>query len=138
MEPVTYWDLIHSDFNEVSDFMAKIITIKFGDNIIIKQSGYTFDEPGIVFEISGVDSISDDDITYLKENLLKFGANRVHIGYDMETGVISCDVYILKNHAKAQNSTQKKSLCCKTINTLSLLKYRFLILSGYIFYRYFL
>ena len=138
MEHITYWELNESDFDDVSDFMTKLIVAKFGDNIIIKQSGYTFDEPGIVFEISGIDSFSDDDITYLKQNLLQFGANRVHIGYDMETGVISCDVYILKNHTKAQNLTRKKSLCCKTINTLFLLKYRFLILSGVIFYRYFL
>ncbi len=134
---MTTWDLNLSDFEPVTVFTKNVVLARFGESVSIEHAGFTFDNPGIVFEISGLDSFNDNDIKYLKSSLLNYGANQVDIGYDTETCIISMDVYILKNHSDnlENKNTPKNSLCCKTINTTWTTRYRFILIGLYTIYR---
>lgn len=146
MESLTAWELSENDFMPTIQFTQQIVKAHFGDAVVVEHCGYTFDKPGICLELLHITSFNDDDINFLKSNLLNFGANMVHIGYEMETGVITIEIYILKNatnnlninKGKSQNCTPKYSLCYKTINIVKSPYYRLALTSIVLGYRLFL
>jgi len=142
MEPLTAWDLSESDFTPTVKFVNQIVDAHFGGSVAVEHSGYTFEEPGICFELSGISNFNDEDISFLKTNLLNFGASAVSIGYEMETGVITIEINILRNASdniakNTQKCTSKYYLCHKTINIVQSPYYRFLLTSAILTYRLF-
>ena len=145
MESLTAWELIESDFAPTIAFVNQIVHARFTEVVTVDHVGYTFDKPGVCLELIGISNFDDSDITFLKSNLLNFGANKVHIGYDMETSVITVEIYILKNatdnisnKSTKQNCTQKYYLCYKTINIVKSPYYRVALTSIILGYRLFL
>ena len=142
MGPLTNWDLQDSDFTPTTNFVRQIVSVHFGDSVKVEPCGYTFENPGICLELSGISSFNDEDISFLKDNILNFGANHVTVGYEMETGVITVEVFILKNAsdnmATPQKCASKYCLCHKTINIVKSPYYRLLFTSAILLYRLFL